>query len=159
MKLCSLNQIFNPEGRATSGILARHHAACDHCRANAQSARELSQKLRARGIDETAPPFLANRIMNALPTTKPQSSFGFVKWALPLAACAALALMLVNPPQQSPVPTVARATPKPEVTIPTSLPELSIPEDPLSKELEFILSDSQNAARTLAANFMPSDSF
>jgi hypothetical protein len=115
----------------------------------------LEESLRSQKPQAEAPPFLRIRIMNSIEAAEVAKSracgrvrrfyaaFGLVAVAIAIA----IAITVQNRPSQP--QQVA-------IEIP-SIPKISIPaENSLQSEMENLKADTRNAARALAANFLPS---
>jgi hypothetical protein len=130
-----------------------HLAQCAHCRDLVRAHSAIIVKLaNQKPANFKAPAFLHARIMNALQTpAATRSQFvPVLRWAIPtllIAATATLLLTRKTPPQQF---VEVKIIPK-QLAL-----KATIPENPLETEIQNLCADTLNAARALAANFLPS---
>jgi hypothetical protein len=161
MILCWLNQRFGP----LNVTLQRHRASCSACRKSELQLRQLEELLtsESRGLGVEPSSLLQTRIMNSVATTRAPKIAGvsfLLRLALPAACCIAIALFLFKPrpvdqASASRAGTVALAPTRTEAVLP-EFPKINLKVvDPLTKEMQSLLADSRNAARSLAANFLP----
>jgi hypothetical protein len=140
------------DGERLSPRANAHLSACPKCREMLAAHRAIIGHLSARRKQSPeTPPFLHARIMNNLETTPLQQSPAMFRWlafGASLAAVAAVAYLMTptRPSQQS-----ARWP-----DLPTKIAfKTSIPENPLEQEIQHLRADTLNAAKALAATFLP----
>jgi hypothetical protein len=147
-------------------------------RKNQSNMQSIEDRLRAERPARKAPGDLTDRVMSNLPShirSRPESEPTFAFWprfALGVALVAVIAtasLHYLRPnPQQHPGPTSASPTPMatlpPADSLDIALPQiqsgqieaLSLHLDqPLQKELQYVISDTRQAIQFVAASFLP----
>ncbi len=134
----------------------RHMESCADCREILQSHLTLGKKLRAeRPPTCEASPFLHARIMNSVAGAgqNPQRSKILRIFSSVSALGVACLLIAFWPGQKEVAPANTMAS--------WTLPALNTPPirvtASLESELEYLKADTQNAARALAASFLPSE--
>jgi hypothetical protein len=121
-----------------------HLAECPRCAGMVASHRVVISTLKNRAPQEA--PFLGARIMNGVRTASPEKKNWKPAWALVTAALV-VAAVLVNIGQPKNPTVVTMTIPKLELPAPMQLP--------IESELENLKADTRNAARALAASFLP----
>ena len=109
----------------------------------------LEQKLRATKPTSEPPPFMHARIMNLIKAPEVAKRPGVRRFYAALVFVTAVVLLAALIPRAQKPQQVAIEIPKvPEITLP--------PSASLQQEIENLKADTRNAARALAANFLPS---
>jgi hypothetical protein len=140
------------DGEELSSHAQSHVQACPKCREMLAAHRAIVEHLSARRNPSPATPaFLHARIMNNLEAAPRPRNISILPWAAASATIAILAaaifLSLPKPPPQP-------AARWPD--LPTRIAfKTSIPENPLAIEIENLRADTLNAAKALAASFLP----
>jgi len=109
----------------------------------------LEQKLRATKPTSEPPPFMHARIMNSLKAPEVAKRLGVRRFFAALAFVTTIILITALIPRaQKPLQVAIEIPQVPKITIP--------PNASLQQEMENLKADTRNAARALAANFLPS---
>jgi hypothetical protein len=143
------------QGAELSRETLAHLEICEDCAASLTAQRAVVQTLRAGIREETNAPFLRARIMRSIQSgvETPHSKTLRVVWT-GVGAFAVVVLMVAVLPRSKTLP--------PQATAPAwELPKIEVASvqvtNSLETELESLKSDTQRAARALAASFMPSE--
>jgi hypothetical protein len=140
------------EGAEISENLRAHLASCETCRATALAQREVISMLSVEIPSVAEPPFLKARILNAVKATQPSRRPPL--WpAWGLAAAVVVVPIFLLPRREAKVATAEWKFPKLEAT--SGIKAVAAPL-PIETEFENLKADTRNAARALAANFLPS---
>lgn len=138
-------------------------------RDDSQNNDWIAERLRAGRPTHPAPPGFTERVMRRIereenPVAERNSRFGLA-FALALAVVAAIAAISLNPSndlaQFDAGSAATSVQPEPlTLSIPQITPEqvqaLTVKLDqPLEKELEYVISDTRQAIQFVAANFLP----
>jgi len=170
MILCWLNELFGTKGSGPlSATLRKHTESCAACRHSARNTTALENLLMkdSQTFAARPSPFLQRRIIDSVqnPGSVPKAALTLqtllFRLAGPVSACALLALVLFGLSQKNNVnsrqPDPVKLTMLPPVQLPI-IPSIKIKvEDPLTIEMQSLVADSMNAARSLAANFLPAN--
>jgi hypothetical protein len=137
------------DGEQLSPRAKAHLSACPKCREMLAAHHTIIGHLSARrNKPRETPPFLHARIMNNLETPPRLSIFRWIAVAASLAVIAAAAYLMI------PTPPTRQAATWPE--IPTKIAfKSSLPQNPLEQEIQNLRADTMNAAKALAATFLP----
>ena len=167
MILCWLNELLGSSDKGfLSAALHRHRQSCATCRRSSQNTKALENLLgKDFQISGKSPsPFLPKRIIESVQKTdlhlKPALPGQMFVWrlALPVGICAVFAFVLFELSRKNnPQPDRRDSTQLAKVeSVHLAFPPIHIRvEDPLTLEMQSLLADSKNAARSLAANFLP----
>ena len=140
------------EGETLSTRAKSHLDHCAKCREMLAAHRTIIQHLGARRSELTeTPAFLHARIMNNLEAATPHDNSAMFRWVAVAASIAviAAAAYLMMPSRPTP-----QAGTWPQ--LPTGIAfKPSIPENPLEQEIQNLRADTLNAAKALAATFLP----
>lgn len=139
------------DGEPLSARAQGHLNACPHCREMVASHLAIIKNLNAnrRGPIET-PAFLHARVMNDIRTTQPAKPRAVLRWAtaaVVIAFLAAIAVFLMKP-------AAPRTASFPKIETQLAFQTL-LPANPLEVEIQNLRADTLNAAKALAANFLP----
>lgn len=137
-----------PLSQSTTG----HVEQCADCRELLATHALVMKRLTTPPAQIEAPPFLHARVMNSLRETptahRRDPNF---QWAAAMFGIALLTLGIAVLPSKRP----AEPTPAwPTLGAPISL-KTSLPENPLESEIKNLREDTLNAAKALAATFLP----
>lgn len=144
-------------GAALEQSAQAHFDSCPSCRAVLEAHQSL---VRAKVSSKAPPPFLRARIMNSLraapaPTRNKTTAF---EWALGVAMFAMFVTLSVKLSRVGSQHTHAAQNSQPTQApwkIAAFTPTTITFEQPLETELASLQADTMNAARALAANFLP----
>lgn len=133
------------------GRTIAHIEQCERCREHVAIHSAVVKALTAQSPRLDGPPFLHSRVMQSL-TEAPKAPVGAPKfqWAALSCAVALVAIGIVIHPLNRPAPEPTWPDLGPKITLKTTLPE-----NPLETEINHLRQDTFNAARALAANFLP----
>ena len=145
-------QRYVDEGHALSPSANAHLERCDRCREMVAAHLAIIRQLKAtRGQQIQTPTFLHARVMSGLEAA-PASPHAFkLQWIAAVAAVIVIAGALV---QFTRKPTPDPVASWPEVSTQVSF-NASLPPNPLETEIAKLREDTLNAAKALAANFLP----
>jgi hypothetical protein len=141
------------DGEPLSQSARDHINDCASCREFLAMHSAVVKSLTALPVEEIeAPRFLHARVMNKLRETPTTASRNHKwQWAVATSAVALLTISIaVLPPKRSTEP----APSWPELESPIAL-KTALPENPLESEIKNLRADTLNAAKALAANFLP----
>ena len=145
-------QRYVDEGQALSGKAKAHLETCESCREMVAAHFAIVRQLKAaRGEEIETPAFLHARVMSGLEAA-PASRGGLrLGW---VATVAAVIVIAVGVLQFGRTPTPRRGATWPE--LPTQVAfKAELPANPLETEIANLRDDTLNAAKALAANFLP----
>jgi anti-sigma factor RsiW len=129
-----------------------HLDACPRCREMVAAHLAIIKNLSAnRGDSIETPPFLHARVVNDLRKTQPEKPRAVLHWA---TAAAAIALVSVGIAALVTKPTPPRTASFPKIETQIAF-QTSLPANPLEVEIQNLRADTLNAAKALAANFLP----
>ena len=129
-----------------------HLRACSKCREMLAAHRTIIDHLSTRRSQSPdTPAFLHARIMNNLEAAPQRQSVGILRWVGAGVTLVILATVgFVSLPRRAAEP----AATWPDLSPPTAFKPF-IPENPLETEIENLRADTMNAAKALAASFLP----
>ena len=140
------------DGEELSARAKSHLQACPKCRETLAAHRTIINHLSARRNQSLdTPAFLHARIMNNLGTAPPHQSVLVLRW---VGAGVTLAILLTAIFLSLPKRVTERTATWPDLSPRTAF-KPSIPENPLETEIENLRADTLNAAKALAASFLP----
>jgi hypothetical protein len=143
------------DGEPLSGSTKAHLEHCANCRELLAVHSSIIKSLAVIPALIDPPPFLHARVMNSLreTPTAPRRDFKF-QWAAVTCAVASITIgIALLPPKQATRP-IERAPSWP--TLETQMTfNTALPENPLESEIKNLREDTLNAAKGLAATFLP----
>lgn len=157
-----------------TGFTARHRASCHSCKSLAAQEDRLIQRLRveaARDLERPSP-FLHGKIMAALdrqeqaqPARRQSSVWGFaLAWAPAVLLCAAGLLWMRQPPTQNPTVRVSVNDTAMHDAVVASTKFVNAQlllklgehvENPLRREMAYVVMDAKTAVSGIASRFLP----
>jgi hypothetical protein len=149
----AIRRHFNDDEPLSESTKA-HVDHCGRCRELLVVHSSLVKGLAATAEQIEPPPFLHARVMNQLretPTPAPPRRDLRFQWAAAACAVALIAISIaLLPPQRPAESTPSWPTLETQISFKTSLPE-----NPLEAEIKNLREDTLNAAKGLAATFLP----
>ena len=140
------------DGEPLSESAKAHLEQCANCRELLATHSLVSKGLATPPAQIEAPPFLHVHVMNGLrETPAPPRRHPKFQWAAAMSGIALLTISIAVLPSKRP----AEPTPSwPTLEAPIAL-KTSLPENPLESEIKNLREDTLNAAKALAATFLP----
>jgi predicted anti-sigma-YlaC factor YlaD len=140
------------DGHELSARTKAHLHLCLKCRELVAAHRAIIEHLSVRrSASPETPPFLHARIMNNLESAPRRQTVSPLRWAAATCSIAVLGAAIVLSLPKSPVPPTTTF-----VDLPTTIAfKTTLPENPLEQEIQNLRADTLNAAKALAATFLP----
>lgn len=144
-------------GAAIPADAEMHLQHCARCREFFEGQRAVVSGLTRKTVTVEPPPFLRTRILNAVRQTERKTGRLDLRWVAATVAVALITALIVtrSEPERQPARTL-------NLALNTDLFETKVVvqaanlENPLEAEFQNLENDTRNAARALAASFLPS---
>ena len=145
-------QRYVDDGQALSAKANAHLEKCEDCREMVAAHLAIVRQLKAaRGEEIETPAFLHARVMSGLEGAPVRGGGLRLQWMGAVAAAVVVAVVVWHVGRK---PTPERVASWPEVPIKVAF-KAELPANPLETEIAKLREDAFNAAKALAATFLP----